>query len=533
MRPGVFLKRSLIFIHRWVGVALSLLFMLWFCSGVVMMYWSYPDVTRQDRLERAPVLTPGQIRLSPEDAWSALRREDQPGEAVLSTFDGRPVYRFGGGTGGGPSGGQSIVYADDGTPQKKINDAIIDRAAAAWAKQPLSSAKKESVEEVDQWTVGGQFRTLRPLYKYSFTDGQQVYVSGRDAEVVQYTTSDSRLWAYLGAIPHWLYFTPLRRNQPAWFRVVVWTSGIGTVTAILGIVIAIWMLSPSRKYRNAGMPTSIPYKGWKRWHAIIGLTFGIVTATWALSGLLSMGPFEFVERLAGRRSDATRRTNGAVNIAGALRGAGRFNLASYAAKRPTAAISSLGDGFQVKELEFTMFAGEAVYIATDSKGATRIVPVNGEPMTEFASDKVMDVVRQAAGANLSEVRLIHEYDAYYLDRTGQRPLPVVYARMADKDQTRYYIDVKTAAMAGTYNSRNWVSRWLYHGLHSLDFPWLYKHRPLWDIVVILLMAGGTGVCVTSLVLAWRVIRRKLAVLLPTGAISTLAKNEDLSQVPGQ
>ena len=30
------------------------------------------------------------------------------------------------------------------------------------------------------------------------------------------------------------------------------------------------------------------------------------------------------------------------------------------------------------------------------------------------------------------------------------------------------------------------NRWLYHGFHSLDFPFLYYKRPLWDIVVILL-----------------------------------------------
>ena len=30
------------------------------------------------------------------------------------------------------------------------------------------------------------------------------------------------------------------------------------------------------------------------------------------------------------------------------------------------------------------------------------------------------------------------------------------------------------------------NRWLYHGLHSLDFPFLRYSRPLWDIVVIVL-----------------------------------------------
>lgn len=54
-----------------------------------------------------------------------------------------------------------------------------------------------------------------------------------------------------------------------------------------------------------------------------------------------------------------------------------------------------------------------------------------------------------------------------------------------------------------------MTRWLYHGLHSLDFPWLYNHRPLWDIVVITFMLGGTALCVTSVILAWRVVGRTL------------------------
>ena len=33
---------------------------------------------------------------------------------------------------------------------------------------------------------------------------------------------------------------------------------------------------------------------------------------------------------------------------------------------------------------------------------------------------------------------------------------------------------------------------------------------LWDIVVIAFMLGGTALCMTSLVLAWRAVGRKLA-----------------------
>ena len=49
--------------------------------------------------------------------------------------------------------------------------------------------------------------------------------------------------------------------------------------------------------------------------------------------------------------------------------------------------------------------------------------------------------------------------------------------------------------------------WLYHGLHSLDFPLLYKYRPLWDIVVLFLMAGGGALCVTSVRIDWKRLRK--------------------------
>jgi hypothetical protein len=125
--------------------------------------------------------------------------------------------------------------------------------------------------------------------------------------------------------------------------------------------------------------------------------------------------------------------------------------------------------------------------------------------------RIVQVVMLASKpVGLTEARVITEYDAYYLDRLREKPLPVILARLNDKEQTRYYIDPQTVRIVGTYSSEFWISRWLYHGLHSLNFPWLYKHRPAWDILVLSLLMGGTALCITSMILAWRVLRRKLA-----------------------
>jgi hypothetical protein len=528
-RPAVLLKRSLIFVHRWLGVALSVIFILWFVSGIVMMYWTFPGISARDRLERALRLQPDQIRISPEQAAAAVGQEPSPNAIRLTSFDGRPVYRIGGGGGRGGGGGgrgrgagAAMVFADDGTQPPPVDEAMIDRAASRWAGRPLAAAKKQPVEEVDQWTVAGGLRNLRPMYKYSWPDGQQVYVDGSTANVVQYTTTASRFWAYLGAIPHWLYFTPLRKHQEAWFSFVVYSSLIGTIAALIGVVVAIWMLSPQKRYRHAGVPTAIPYKGWKRWHTIIGLVFGVVTTTWAFSGLLSMGPFPIVQKLTDLTvpappptdagSGGGRGRGGGPNLNGALRGGRGPRMDAYADRTPAQAIAAVPD-FDVRELEYTSFAGRPLYMATNARGETRLIPVNGDPVASLNTEEVMDVVRKALGTNVAELRLMDQYDAYYRDRTRQRPLPVIYARVNDSVGTRFYVDPRTATVVAQYSARGWVQRWLYNGLHSLDFPWLYNHRPLWDIVVIVLMLGGTALCVTSLVMTWRVVARKAVTLM--------------------
>jgi hypothetical protein len=157
VRATASFKRALIFVHRWLGVALSVIFFLWFASGIVMMYWSYPTVTTSDPLQRAPVLDPTMIKVTACAAYEALGRELPPAQVRLSSFDGRPVYRFGaGGREGDRSGAAGqMVFADDGSMVAIVDEAMIDRAAAEWAGHPIEAAKKEEVTEVDQWTVGG------------------------------------------------------------------------------------------------------------------------------------------------------------------------------------------------------------------------------------------------------------------------------------------------------------------------------------------------------------------------------------------
>ena len=91
------------------------------------------------------------------------------------------------------------------------------------------------LETADQWTL-----SIRrgPLLKYEVDDGQgtQLYVSPRAAEVVQATTRSDRAKAWIATIPHWLYFSALRQNQPLWFRIVVGLSALVMPSGSAGAV---------------------------------------------------------------------------------------------------------------------------------------------------------------------------------------------------------------------------------------------------------------------------------------------------------
>jgi hypothetical protein len=483
-----------IFFHRWLGVAWCLLFALWFSSGIVMMYWTFPEVEASDRLERSEALNASQVLVGPTEAWSQLNQPTEPDSVRLGTFNGRPAYRFRNGR------QQSVVFADNGQVLSTVSPEVAAQVAAAWTRQPAATATVDGPRtDPDQWTVAGPSRALWPLLKYSWPSGEQVYVSTVTGDVVQYTTRGSRAAAYFGAIPHWLYFAPLRKNGALWRQVVLWASGIGIFVSVLGLVVGLWMYSPRRRYRVSDGPASFPYTGFKRWHAILGLVFGILTCTWGLSGMLSMTPFP---ALAEGPVDAYR-------IVEALSGP-QPPLRAYAAKPPAQALRQVASDMRVKEIEFTSFAGEPVYLARETSDKTRIVPVNFDPAPFYDPQIVAAVVAMATEpSKVAEARLVDKYEAYYVDRHGDLPLPALFLRLDDAARSTFYVDLKTARLVQAYSTRSRWNRWLYHGMHSLDFPWLYRFRPAWDVLVATLLVAGFSLSLTAIVLAWQVLRGKI------------------------
>jgi hypothetical protein len=275
----------------------------------------------------------------------------------------------------------------------------------------------------------------------------------------------------------------------------VWSSSALVLLGLLGLLVGVWMFSPSGRYRYRQMPSRVPYTGQKRWHMILGLSFGLLCCTWAFSGLLSMEPFDWLganAQLAGK-------------VDAALRG-GPLRFEMFARKSPAEALAQAG--IQAKRIEFLSFHGRSYYLIRNSAQLSRIVPVQGEPTEQFDRAEILQVVREASHpATVHEARVVGRYDAYYLDRHGQHPLPAFLVRLNNDAQSAFYVDLKTAQLVEAYDRRSRWNRWLYHGLHSWNLPWLYSHRPAWDLVVIALLLGGLALGVTGGVLAVQLMGR--------------------------
>jgi hypothetical protein len=108
-------------------------------------------------------------------------------------------------------------------------------------------------------------------------------------------------------------------------------------------------------------------------------------------------------------------------------------------------------------------------------------PFGGRPLTTKAA---------APDARIVETQPLTEYDAYYYSRNRQIPLPALRIKFDDPAQTWVYVDPSLGQVVTAVNRLQRIERWAYHGLHSLDLPYLYNSRPSWDIVMIVLCLGG-------------------------------------------
>ena len=93
-----------------------------------------------------------------------------------------------------------------------------------------------------------------------------------------------------------------------------------------------------------------------------------------------------------------------------------------------------------------------------------------------------------------------ESDIYGKLREGSLPSNTLRIILTDPQQTWVLVDMEAGQMVSVMDRSRRQYRWLFNGLHSLDFPGLANHRPAWDVLIFLLLSLGFVFCITSVVI---------------------------------
>ncbi len=464
-------RRMTFLVHRWLGIALALLMALWALSGITMMYVSFPETTAEERV----------AGLEPLDL-TALRTgtpfpEGPIDSATVEMLAGEPVLRW------RDAQGTSLAPLSADAPVKVGPDraALVARTHMAQAHGYAGASEARPIDR-DQWTVYGRFRQHHPLIQASFADprGTVLYVSGTTGEVVQDTSAHERFWNWLGAVPHWLYFTAFRERQPLWYNFVVYASLLGIFLTVTGLYVGLRMYGRGKR--------KSPFRGIALWHHWTGLVFGIATLTWVVSGLASMQPWGWLESPGpgGELAELAGRP---------LTGADAALLVRALAERPRPGVVSA---------EVTVQQGRPWAILVRADGSrTRASLPDLAPAAPDQAELAALARATKPTTPIASATLISEPDAYHYSHHQAAILPAYRVIYANADETRLYFDPRTAELIGFADAPSRAYRWWHYGLHRLDFGGL-NARPLWDAIMLPLIGGISLLCLLG---TWMGVRR--------------------------
>ena len=532
-------RKLLIYSHRWLGIIVGVVFVAWCVSGIVLMYAGVPHLTAGERLARLPMLDLSSARISPADA--ARQFPAPPFRLRISMHGNRPVYRF---NTGRVFGRWTLIYADTGEPVEPLDQ----DAALAWLHGYRSGSADALrydayLERPDNFTRLPALQTHFPVHRIAVDDGRgtEYYVSERSGEAVMKSDRWTRLLGFSGYITHTFFFF---RQQSWWSTLLQWLSWTGLVMCLTGAVAGVWRYGITPRFRHKRVPSHSPYIGWMKWHHYAGLIFGVLTITWVFSGLVSLDVIPGIRETPYSRPQIAQ---GARSIQG--EGA-PLDLEPLSLAALRAAAATVGRSFAPKELELLQFGGEPYLIAyrpptvagsvswesrsamdflTPTPEGERVLVSPVRPDRAFArfDDAALRRVARSAmpGAAIRDATWLGEYDDYYYKTVSsfdlglpklQKTLPVLRVRYDDSKDTWLYLTPSPGQIYKVERADR-ANRWTYYGLHGLDFAFLYRARPLWDIVAIVLLVGVGVSSVTSAVPAFRRLARHARLLAPAPA----------------
>lgn len=487
-------------LHKFLGMPLALIFVIWFLSGMVMVF--APGFPRAPRTSPSSTALKGNWIPLDSLVTNALGEDCNPTSVIFAGKNGHDLVTI--------SAADTSVVLDAVTgvayaPPKLTPDEV----AKKYCNAPIN--RIDTLKTVDQWIPFEHYEDMMPIYKFYFNDDgkHQLYITG-NGDLIQMTDKSQRIKAWFGTIPHWLYFTVLRKHQKAWTETVIWAALLGCIMCIAGIIIAI--IDWRRQARRRGI-FSIPYrkKLW-RWHFILGLIFGWCCITFAFSGYMSMAPLpDFLvkertikgqehDKPAQRGERQMRRRNNARNS--------MAQLDKYALL-PSDLITSSDS---ILAIAFKSWEGHPYYTVTYPSLTRHIDATDANDVHDFVlSTELIEKKAAKAFPDLTpKITLISEYDSEYFSRTGRMtPLPAIRVEyIGDELHTVEYYDPKGLGVR-TFDDNSRMHSLLYGKLHRLSFKCLTDHLWLWYTVMFLLLAGGSALSITGFIMTFQWISRKL------------------------
>ncbi len=445
-----------------------------------MMYHTFPLLSKDQKRTMLPHEQINRI-LTPTEVFSAINK-DTIHSLALNFQLHRPVLHL------VTTTGKTISkYADTGSPVY-----MSKTRALAIAKENLkikTTAEVNVITELDQWIPRTRFLKHMPIYKVSFDnpDKTYTYVSSVTGEVLATNVVSERFWSWVGAIPHWIYFKDIRIHNTLWFQIIVWLSSLGFLMVLTGMVTGIvrYKKKPKAKFKR--------FKNkWYNYHYYFGLFFGIFICTWIFSGWMSMTPFSWTPSTSLNKKEQQEWQKGS------------FQLSEITPEIWNDFLDKTKNK-QVQESNFTFFNTQ-VFAVVHTDSSQLLYNLNRIDKLPVITDYKTVVQSFDKNNKITNVALLDAYDNYYYSRHNIKQLPVI--RIDTDSEISYYINPKTTKVVYKCATKNRIQRWIYHGLHSLDFSFLAWNRPLWDIVLFILLLGGTIVSFTGTVLGFRFLKRK-------------------------
>jgi hypothetical protein len=474
-------NRWLTWFHRWAGVVLCLLFAIWFASGAVLHFVAFPALANHDRHAASAEINLDQVLVAPSQAIAVV---PNPDDFRLVSRSGRPAYLAQGSKGlwTAISGQTGEIVPDLSPADARATAENFGRAVAVSVAGPFA---------YDQWVVHQHFDPFRPFYRVRLDDAQRtdLYISARTGEVLQRTRFTERAWNWAGAVIHWIYFTPLRQSWSAWNQVVWWISLAALLSSAAGTWLGTVRMIANRKAGRRGFS---PFRGWMRWHHIIGLFASLIVITWMLSGWLSMDHGRVFSM--SHASDIQMSRLSGTSIADAVKSTAKESLAKVGAATEITFNAINGKPFLTA---YAPHSGDASVTFLDAASAT--LPSVPETMLLAGVRNVWSDARAAAYSS--------PYDGLYrlAESAGGDTAGFIGG---DGSSLRAYVDKYSGRFVAVMDLRRRSYAWVYYGLHTLEFPGLIEHPMIRTTLVLALLTLGFASSTTGIVLSVKRLQRE-------------------------